>query len=214
MIALWILLGSLLITAAFFLPGHSSELWPNINSAGIVLLLYLAALLGAFSSKTDVSKRRRIIVLVVAVISIAGGAFAWVQMEDQSQWQRRQLGKIATVIGRGIFTTMISDSLLPVLEDYHAQKGKAKKALGEMYRLRYPHATIGPAWSSMEPTGRPNPPYDVFLTELSDTHVVLVARHPWYKGNDAWFTNHAGLVGTLQVRATLTEKGLQYVTEN
>lgn len=214
MIALWLILGGVLVTVAFFLPGHSSELWPNINSAGVVLLAYLAALLGAFSRKKDISPRRRTIVLILAVVAIGATVFSWRQMEDQTQWQRNRLNEIASVIGRGIYASMIPDSLLTVLDQYHHQRGKTRRTLGGVYRDLHPPGAVGDAWSSMEPSGRPNPSDDVFLTEISDTQIVLVARHPWYKGIDTAFANFAGPTGKLQVRATLTEKGLQYVTEN
>lgn len=214
MVALWLLIGCILVTITFFLPGQSSELWPNINSAGIALLLYLAALLGAFSRKQDITRLRKNLVLIAAVIAVAGAAFAWVQMEDQSRWQRERLGIIGSTIARGIYLSMIPDSLLAVLEAYHKQSGKTRKSLGQIYKERYPPGVPGDAWSSMEPSGRPNPEDDVFLKEISDTHVVLVARHPWYKGKEASFVNERSLTGTVQIRVTLTEKGIDYVTEN
>ncbi len=214
MIILWLIVGCGLVSVAFFLPGHSTDLWPNINAAGIVLLLYLAALLGWFSRRKDLSVRRRYVVVAVAIVGIAAGAFAWMQMEDQSEWQRHKLGEIGTVISRGIYSFMVTDSLLVVLDEYHHQQGKTRMTLGQMYRKRYPPGNVGDAWSTMRPTGMPNPPNDVFLTAISDTHVVLVARHPWYRGKNNAFVTCDGPKGTVQVRATLTEKGLQYVTEN
>ncbi len=214
MVVLWLIIGCVVVSVAFFLPGRSTELWPNINSAGIALLLYLAALLGVFSRSIHVTPRRRSTVLTICVIVLIAGVFSWKQMEDQSRWQRHKLGEIGTIIGRGIYTAMITDSLLGVLDDYHHQKGKTKLSLGQIYRKRYPPGNVGDPWSSIRPTGRPNPPDDIFLAAISDTEVVLVARHPWYRGQDTAFATYNGPKGTLQVRATLTGKGLQYVTEN
>jgi hypothetical protein len=214
MIFLWLIVGCVLVSAAYFLPGHSSELWPNINVAGMVVLVYLAALLGAFARRKDLSARRRTVIVTIAAVVIVAGIFTWSQMEDQSQWQRHKLGEIGTTIGRGIYGAYITDSLLTVLDEYYHQQGKARMTLGQVYKKRFPPGNVGNAWSSFEPTGMPNPPKDVFLTEISDTKIVLVARHPWWHGKDAAFATFNGPRGTLQVRATLTEKGLQYDTEN
>ncbi|MCX6135102.1 MAG: hypothetical protein NTU47_14915 [Ignavibacteriales bacterium] len=214
MVVLWLIIGCVVVSVAFFLPGRSPEVWPNINSAGIALLVYLVALLGVYSRSKHLTLRRRSTVLVIAALAILAGVFSWKQMEDQSKWQRQKLGEIGTIIGRGIYAAMITDSLLCVLDDYHHQKGKTKVSLGEIYRKRYPPGNVGDPWSSIRATGRPNPPDDIFLAAISDTQVVLVARHPWYRGEDTAFATYNGPKGTLQVRATLTEKGLQYVTEN
>ncbi len=214
MIALWLIVGCVLVSVAFFLPGHSPDLWPNMNAAGIAVLLYLAALLGTFWRRNDLTVRRRTVILIITIIAVTGGVFAWTHMQSQTEWQRRQLGKIGTVIGRGIYTAYVTDSLLIVLDDYHHQKGKVHLTLGDVYRKHHPPGKVGDAWSSLAPTGMANPPNDVFLAEISDSKIVLVARHPWYRGKDASFATYSGPKGTIQVRATLTEKGLQYDTEN
>jgi len=214
MVVLWLIVGCVVVSVAFFLPGRSPDLWPNINSAGLALLVYLIALLGAFFRSKHLTLRRRSGVLAIAVIAVIGCVFSWKQVEDQSRWQRKTLGEIGTIIGRGIYIAMITDSLLSVLDDYHHQKGQSKLSLGQVYRKRYPPGNVGDPWSSIRPSGRPNPPDDIFLAAISDSQVVLVARHPWYRGLDTAFSTHNGPKGTIQVRATLTEKGLQYVTEN
>lgn len=214
MIVLWLIIGCVVVSVAYFLPGRSSELWPNMNSAGVALLLYLVVLLGVFYRSKHLSSRRRNWVLAIAVIAILAAMFSWWQMKDQSQWQRHKLGEIGTIIGRGIYTAMLTDSLMSILDDYHHQKGKPMLSLGQVYRKRYPPGNVGDPWSSLKPTGRPNAPDDIFLAAISDTQVVLVARHPWYRGNDSTYATYNGPRGTIQVRATLTEKGLQYVTEN
>jgi hypothetical protein len=202
------------VSVAFFLPGHSTDLWPNLNAAGIATVIYLAALLVMFVRRKDLTVRRRAIVGVIAVVGIAGGVFAWTHMNEQTEWQRRELGKIGTVIARGIYTAYITDSLLVVLDDFHHQKGKTRMTLGQIYQKRYPPGALGDTWSTLAPTGRPNPPNDVFLAAIADDKIVLVARHPWYRGKDASFVTYNGPKGTVQIRATLTEKGLQYDTEN
>lgn len=214
MIALWILIGGVIVTVAFFLPGHSSELWPNINSAGTALFGYFVALLWRFWRRSDLSQKRRVVVLLLAVLAFGGTTLSWRQMKAQSYWQRDRLNDIGATITRGIYTSMVPDSLLTVLDAYHRQTGRLRTSLGEMYRAHFPPGDVGDAWSTMEATGRPDPVDDVFLTAISDTHVVLVARHPWFEGRDTSFVNAAGVTGMVQVRVTLTEKGIEYVTEN
>ena len=214
MVVLWLIIGCVVVSIAFLIPGHTTEVWPNLNSAGIALLVYLAALLVAFYRSKHLSPRRRNGILVIAVVVILAGSLSWIQTYDQSRWQNHKLGEIGTVIGRGIYDAMITDTLLSVLDDYHHQKGKPRLSLGAVYRKRFPPGNVGDVWSTLKPTGMPNPPDDVFLHAISDTQIVLVARHPWFHGKDSAFATYHGPKGTLQVRATLTEKGLQYVTEN
>lgn len=214
MIALWILIGGVIVTVAFFLPGHSMDLWPNINSAATALFGYLVALHWRFWRRDDLTRKRRSVVLLLSVLAVGGTTLSWRQMEAQSYWQRAQLNEIGATISRGIYASMVPDSLLVVLEAYHRQTGRTRKTLGELYRSQYPPGIVGDAWSTMEPSGMPNPIDDVFLTAISDTHVVLVVRHPWYEGRDTSFVNSPDLTGKVQVRITLTEKGIAHVTEN
>ncbi len=214
MVIRWLLAGCVLVSIAFFVPGRSSELWPTLNSAGIVVLVYLVALLATFLRSKDLAGRRKYGILAVALIGVLGCAFSWWQMEDQSRWQKKTLGEIGSIIGRGIYTSFVTDSLLSVLDEYHHQTGRVKLTLGQVYAKRCPPGKVGVAWSSFAQNGIPNPPDDVFLASISDTEVVLVARQPWYKGKDTTFATYQGPRGTLQVRATLTAKGVRYVTEN
>lgn len=211
---LWILGGCIIVSVAYVLPGHSPDLWPNINSAGIALLVYLASLLGLYGSRVELTRRRRFMISGAVVFFIAVAIFSWRQMQDQSEWQRHELSVIGGTIARGIYLSEVPDSLLTVLHQYHQQTGKHRRSLGQLYAAQYPPGTPGDAWSSMAQMGRPDPPNDIFLTSISDSQVVIVARHPWYKGRQASFVNEHGTTGTVQIRYTLTTKGIEYVTEN
>ena len=53
-----------------------------------------------------------------------------------------------------------------------------------------------------------------FIAAVSDHEIVLVGQEMYVNGRDPGFKNYDGKTGMLQARATLTEKGLKYESEN
>jgi hypothetical protein len=200
--------GVLAVYFAFILQPRGPELWPSINAAGITSAVYLLLVL-IYTLRRPVSRFVRILVAVSAAIGIAAIATAWTTMDMQSHWQRERLLEIRTVIGRGISYAFDSDSLLTVLERYHARGGHNLPAA---FHSVFPRAVVGsnlhrPQWET--DTARV-----VLVTELTPTSVTLVSVDKVARGRSAGFVNIGGLTGKTQERYTLTEKGLQHVTDN
>lgn len=200
--------GVLAVYFAFILQPRGAELWPSINAAGIAAAVYLLALLG-YTLRRPVSGIVRIAVALSAMVGMAATATAWTTMDTQSHWQRERLLEIRTVIGRGISYAFDSDSLLTVLGRYHARGGHNLPAA---FHSVFPGAVVGsnlhrPQWDG--DTARV-----VLVTELTPTSVTLVSADKVARGRSMGFVNIGGLTGKMQERYTLTEKGLQHVTDN
>ncbi len=218
MIFVWIVAGCVIVSVAYLIPGSGTELWPNLDAAGIALALFVVASLIAFARKQDVTPRRRITVLGFGILAIVLTSYTWSSVKERTEWQARQLGQTGSLISRGIYSVTISDSLLTVLEAYHTQQGGRRRSLGAIYGETMSAHPEGDSMSSIEFSWTENddvtPPSDIFVVEVSDSHVVWVARHPWFKGRDPDFVGIGGIAGPVQIRATLTERGIFYASEN
>jgi hypothetical protein len=202
--------GIILVSLAFVLPGRTVEVWPSLNAAGIAALIYIIALL-AYILRNPIPVKHRIIVGVLAFISVIALGAYWTGMRNTTQWQQSRLLEIKSLGVRGI---MISDApikLLSVLEDYHAQ-GKTKKlSLAEIFLHKYPQAAIG---SNIFTSFGGEDSLRIFVTTLSDSVVVLTASHAYARGRTADFLPYWGRKGTIQERYILTEKGVRHESDN
>jgi len=211
MIVIWLLVGIIAVTFAFFLPGNSTDLWPSMDTAGIAASLYIVALL-IYTFRPPFPTRTRIIAGVCSIIFLCCITVTWIFSEDQSYYQRNQLLSIKSTIARGIAVSEVPNDLIVVLERFHAQ-GNAKKAtLGQIYRQTYPYAAVQSnihrsheLWdSSMVQT----------LTVLTDTEIVIVTQDRIARGRDPLFENTNGQKGTIQEKFILTAQGVRHESEN
>ena len=61
MIFLWMLVGVIVTSAAFFISPASVELWPSLNAAGVIAALYVLALV-FYTLRHPIPFKHRIIV--------------------------------------------------------------------------------------------------------------------------------------------------------
>lgn len=210
MILIWLVVGVLLTSFVFFLAPASTELWPSLNAAGLVIAVYLLAVV-AYTMRKPFSAKARLIAW--AGVVVIGGAIVsnWMGMDSTSHWQRKTILNISGIIHRGIIMASIPDSLNIVLKKYHDQ-GRIKKAtLGQVFRQQHPGAAVGEniyhsemEWDSLR----------VYVSALSDSEVTLVAQEMYVKGRDPTFRNFNGRAGMVQEQFTLSEKGFRYESQN
>jgi hypothetical protein len=208
---IWLLVGIIAVTIAFFLPGNSTDLWPSMNAAGIVAVLYILALL-IYTLRHPFPIRTRIIAGICSIIFLFCITVTWILSEDQSYYQRNQLLSIKSTIARGIAISEVPTDLIEVLERFHAQGNTKKATLGQMYQQTYPYATVQSnihrsheLWdSSMVQT----------LTVLTDTEIVIMAQDRIARGRNPLFENTNGQRGTIQEKFILTAQGVCHESEN
>ena len=217
MILFWLLVGVVVVSVSFFIPGNSAELWPSLNAAGIAAAIYLLALF-VYIFRRPISIKGRVVGALLVVIVAAAVVVFWVGMDKTTHWQAHQLEKIHSVITRGILQAEVSDSMLVVLQDYHKQ-GRVKKAsLGKMFLQKFPGVTLGsnihPPYLTNQPPEADRDSLRAFVTLLSDSMVVITGTHAYSRGRNADFTSYIGRKGTVQERFILTEKGIRHESDN
>jgi hypothetical protein len=209
MMLLWLVVGIVLVATAFFIPGESIELWPSLNASGIAAGIYLVALV-AYTMRAPFPRKTRIVTWACFLLTSGAVLIAWTGMDSTSHWQRRTLVEIRRTIGQGIMQATIRDTLFRVLELYYAQEPKKKESVGLIFQQLHPGMRAGthfpPEYEGAQPT--------TFIGAVSDHEIVLVGQEMYVKGRDPGFKNYDGKTGMLQARATLTEKGLKYESEN
>ncbi len=210
MVFIWLIVGIIAVSAAYLIAGDSVNPWSGLHAAEIVAGLYLLALV-AFATRKPFSGRARAVTLVVALIFVGAAGFFSVTFEKTTTWQQSQLLKILGVIQRGIISSEIPQPLLTTLDRYHHQRPGARKSIGQIFREVSPDASVGK--EIMQP-GEPSNKLTVYLAALSENEVVLVGQSSWGKGYSPSFENFNGKKGLPQVRATVTEKGVSYESEN
>jgi hypothetical protein len=207
---LWIIIGTAIVTATFFLTGTIADPWQAVNNAGLAAAVYLLILI-AYSMRKPFPLWIRAGTYVAFVVLGTAIFSAWTTMDEQSHWQRNQLLKIQSVITRGVVANELHATyLLPVFETYHRQESVKRTPIGELFRAAHPEAKQGM-------NIRKEIEHDsvmVYLTEFSNDTVVLIGQSMYSRGADPDFKNYNGRVGMIQARAILTEKGVTYEQEN
>ena len=209
MIFRWMFGGIILVSLAFVLPGRTAEVWPSLNAAGIATLIYIIALL-LYTLRNPIPVKHRVIVGLLAFISVIGLSAHWTGMRNTTEWQQNQLLDNKSLVVRG---TMISDapvSLLSVLEEYHAQGMMKKQSLANTFLHKYPLVKIGS--NILSSVGEDST--RIFVTTLSDSAVILTASHAYARGRTADFLPYWGRKGTVQERYILTEEGVRHESDN
>lgn len=210
MILIWLVVGVALTSLAFYLTPESVEIWPSLNAAGLVAAVYLLALM-LYSLRKPFSRRSRIVTWVLFALVGTAITISWRTMDKLTHWQRQTLFEIRRTIGDGIMTSQMSDTLLSVLTAYYEQPPTKRHALGAFYRSLYPE--IKESQRLVIEKYQDSPPH-VYLASLGDDAITLVGQETFVKGRSPDFNNFDGKRGMRQDRATLTEKGVKYESEN
>lgn len=207
----WLIGGTVLLAAAFFLPGTSTEHWVNLNMAGIIASVYLLALL-FYALREPISRKTRIIAWVVSIVVLASLATMWTGMDATTHWQKDQILKIKQVISRGIIASEVPfEKLIPTLKAYYAQGSKKKETLGQLFQRLNPKAVANADLHERQWEGDS---LSVFVHTINDSTIILVAQEAYGKGRNPSFTNYNGRTGMVQETFILTPTGIRHESEN
>ena len=208
---LWTVGGVIAIAVPFFICLKPLDLWPSVNAGGLTAAFYVLALI-IYATRGPVKRKTRVLVLALFGVVVSSLAYSWKLQESQSNWQREMLVEIRGVLGRGISSAVLGDTLLNTLQQFYSQSPQGRHSLGQVFKLRYPDAAVGmdlykPQWPGDTLT-------HAYVGALTDDRVVLIGRDRVAKGRDPSFRNFEGAVGKIQERYTLTEKGLIRESDN
>lgn len=210
MIIIWLIAGIIVVTIAYFIPGQDVDIWTNLNYAGIAAVIYVFILV-VFTLRKPFSKKTITITWLIFIIAVLVVYLHWTEMNAQTHWQKNKLLELRAIISRGVIQEKIQEILHRVLLSYHQQNSKDKKTIGDIFKEIYSTDSIG--------TNIYTPYYEgdslrIYLTQLSDSEVVIVSQEMFVKGRNPEFRNYNGRLGMIQDRATLTAKGVRYESEN
>jgi len=215
MVFIWLVVGIILASLAYFIPGKGTDLWPSINPAGIVIAVYLVALT-AYMARKPFQLKIRIITWAIFLTCGVSLFIGWRTWDEESHWQRSTLLNILGVIFRGVNEVYTHDTLTVVLKTYYSPSNKPHQSLGQIFLSRHPECRDGrPIPASQHTDSRPE--YDslyMYPVTVSDSEIVLAVSHKYAKGRDPAFKNINGKTGMVQIRQTLTPKGIRYESEN
>jgi len=207
---LWIVGGVILVSLVFLLVPPAPDLWPSLNAAGIAGGIYLIAML-TYALRKPVETRLRIWIGIAAVVVLAAGAFTWVQMQNQTEWQAETLMKIRGLIGRGVMRYDMSEAALKTLEEFYREGGAKKESLADIFCRQNGGAAVGvnihkPEWEGDQ--------RQVIVAKLEPATIELISQETYVKGRNPQFKNRGGQLGMIQEKFILTEKGITHVSEN
>lgn len=208
MIFYWLIGGIVITTLTFFLSIDNINLWKSLNASAIVALAYCIVLI-IFNIKLFPLKRK-IVLIAVFVIGVFFVFKSWSLAYEQSTWQKETLLRIRGSISRGVLNVSLNNAMLHVLSNYHSQADKNKKSLKEIYNelIKTDSGFIETLKLSQEDSPL------IYNKVLSDTELVFIGQEMFVKGRNPDFANYTGKKGMVQVRATLTSKGVKYESEN
>lgn len=211
MILRWLVAGTVLLVAAYFIPGIHTDPWVNLNAAGAVAAVYLLALL-LYTIREPISPNTRVFAWVISLIIMGGIVAAWTGFDKTSHWQKEKLLQIREVVRRGVILYNVPfELLLPTLDAYYGQGTKKKETLGQVFRRLHPEAAVGvnmykPKWERDS--------LSIIVQTLSDSIIVVIAQEAYVTGKSPSFQNLHGKVGMVQEKYILTERGMSRESEN
>ncbi len=207
---LWIVVGVVVVSAAFLIAPRSAELWTAINYGGVAAVLYLIALL-TFALRKPLALKHRLWMGIGAVIVIGLASFTWVRMENQVHWQAETLMRIRGVIGRGVMKHEMSNAMLKTLDEFYKDGPNGKEALSDVFRRQNPGVAVG---SNIHKPNWEGDPLQVVVTRLDPGIVEIISQETFVPGRDPRFRNRNGQSGMIQEKFVLTNRGITHVSEN
>jgi hypothetical protein len=215
MMFIWLIVGVVLVSIAFFMPGMGPDLWPSLEAAGIATAVYLIVLT-AFMARRPFPVKTRVAIWTVFLVGGVSLFAGWKTLDEESHWQKARLNEILGVIIRGVNTSYTHDTLVQILKSYYSPENKPGRSLAKIFLEKYPNCRDGkPIATAQHVDSRPE--YDtlyMYPVVVTDTEIVLATSHKYAKGRDPAFKNVNGKTGMVQIRQTLTPKGMRYESDN
>lgn len=206
----WLVVGVTLVTLGFLFGSKEKDLWPSLNTAGVLAGLYLVALIG-YTVRKPLPVKSRIRMGIFSALMLVAIASTWSGQYKQTHWQRETLLNIREEIGRGVLAYETPDLLLKTLDGYYQQGGKKGESLGEVFQRLNPRAAVGANIQKQDIGTRDQ---KILVQSITDREIILIGQETIAKGKNPQFKNYDGSMGMMQEKFILTEKGIVHESQN
>lgn len=205
----WLLIGIIVVTGSFLLPG-TDDVWRSLDAAGIAAGLYLISLTG-FATRKPIPRGSRMALWCLLAVTGTGIVLCWSGASKSSSSQKENLLRTHGSISRTIMVDEMPSILLKVLETYYRQSRRGGRPIGQIFRASYPAGSPG---SNIHAPFNPDDSLMIYVSAASDKEIRLVGQEMYVKGRNPEFRNYNGRVGMVQAKAILTDEGVGYESEN
>lgn len=186
-----------------------------VNAGGAIALMYLIILL-INAVKPPFPKALRLLVITIALVSMAGVATAWITQFYLSHWQRATILTIRGAISYGMMHEPLTKRALSTLEAYHDPNRPPSEKFAQVFNRVNSRST---ATSNILDTiyfdeKKQKIGSLVCVESISDSEVVLVGRDEIARSQDSIAQVLKLDIGKPLLRFHLSAKGARYEFEN
>jgi len=208
---LWLVLSICAVGAAF--SGTyiaTGDIWDAMDASGVLVFLFLAALL-IRATRPPVTTKQRVIAIGLSVLLLTGVAGQWIVMKSMTRWQYTQLQDIRKRIEYGMMVSYMYDHAAPAFAAYHRQPSPEKQSLTSLFQSQNPALDSETHLLILDSLANG---LKVYATVYGDSRVILTTVSGITQGAEARFRNFDGRTGFLQSRLLMTPEGMDYETQN
>jgi hypothetical protein len=179
--------------------------------AGVIpVCIFLAGLL-VHATRRPVTRRQRLLVLVLAGLAFSGVAGQWMVIHSRTRWQHDELLEIRDRIERSTMISAMYDRATPVFAAFHRQRFPENRSMTEVFTEFHPAIDRAAAPVMLDSL---DGGVKVFAKSAWHTVVVLTSVSGVGRGIDPEFKNIDGRYGFLQTSLRLIPEGMVYEIQN
>lgn len=210
---LFTLLVSAAYTSTFFI---THDIGTATNAGGIGALAYLIVVI-VKATRPPFPKKQRLLVIIIAAISISGIATAWISMYRTTHWQRSMLLTLRNVIIQGVMQDTLMKRGLLTLEAYHRPNRSIAETFADVFHRLNP--TVGDDPSTLDtlfddPIKKSGIMERIYIESVTDSILVLVGEDLTAFRQDSIFrVLKMNVAKQPRAKLQLTPKGATYELE-
>ena len=205
----WIIIGLIMAAVPFWLFSVPMDPWSGVNAGAVGAGLFAVIVVVAILRHPVFSRKARIYTALIFILFATAISVAWKTSYDQSHYQRQRLGEIRTVIGEGILESYSCQAALKTLRTYYMQKPGKRTPIGTLFLQVNNDCIKDGLMVDADPRF-----HITYLTDRTPTGITLLSVDSVARGRDEKFKNANGQIGRLQMRVSLTEKGVRHERDN
>lgn len=204
------------LIAAVFIAAHMLFRSLFITCAASMGAAFIGLSLIIKDSARTFSKKIRITVYALFVLSTAIFSIGFVNSYLGGLWQQDALLDVGGVIGMSTLQVKLEDISIKTIKEYYYGGAKGGRKISEAFNSLYPLKKNNPAVvDTIDDGSVPKKIMGIiYMDSISDNKIVLVGKCIVFRGIDHNFQNYSGGTGKVQSRITITPAGRVYEIQN